>query len=102
MSRFDRAGSRARKGSKVRLGVEKMCHDDLHDTIGDIVRRAQFGENCGPWIDVPAPIRLQWRNLADRIMRSLAAAGIELSTHQPARLKSAVTDSDQHSIEDTS
>lgn len=93
MSRFDGAGSRARKGIEDPTpGVGNTGHEDLQDMIGDIVRRAQFGENCGSWSDVPAPIRLHWRNLSDRIMRSLAAAGIELSTHQPTSLDNR----DQH------
>ncbi len=96
MNRFDDAGSRASKRIEGQaFGVGSMPNGDLRDVIGDAVRRAQFGENCGPWIDVPEPIQIQWRNFADRIMRSLAAAGIELSTHQPTRLKSAATDGDQ-------
>lgn len=72
-----------------------MSHFDFRDVFGDVMRRAQFGENCEPWIDVPEPIQVQWRNYADRVMRSLAAAGIELSTQQPAQLKSATTDADR-------
>ena len=71
-----------------------MSHCDVRDVFGDVMRRAQFGENCGPWIDVPEPMQAQWRNYADRIIRSLAAAGIELSTRRPAHLKSEATDGD--------
>lgn len=60
-----------------------MSHRNIRDVVGDVMRRAQFGEKCEPWIDVPAPIQAQWRNYADRFMRSLASAGIELATRQP-------------------
>lgn len=39
-------------------------------------------------------MQVQWRNYADRIMRSLAAAGIELITRDPAEQKSAEVDGD--------
>jgi hypothetical protein len=71
-----------------------MPHCDVRDIFGDVMRRVQFGENCGPWIDVPEPIQVHWRNYADRIMQSLAVAGIELSTCKPARRKSAASKRD--------
>lgn len=72
-----------------------MSHFDIRDVFGDVMRRVQFGENCEPWNKCPEPIQAQWRNYADRMIRSLAAAGIDLSIHQQGRLKSAVTDGDQ-------
>lgn len=72
-----------------------MSNSDVRDIIGDIMRRAQFGENCESWGEVPAPMQVQWRNYADRIMRSLAAAGIELSTRKPIKAESAGVDEDQ-------
>lgn len=66
-----------------------MSHRNIRDVVGDVMRRAQFGEKCEPWIDVPEPIQVQWRNYADRIMRSLASAGIELAPRQPTSPKSA-------------
>jgi hypothetical protein len=68
---------------------------DIRDIFGDVMRRVQFGENCEPWIDVPEPIQAQWLNYADRIMRSLADAGIELSTREPAKRGLATTFPDQ-------
>ena len=72
-----------------------MSHCDVRDVFGDVMRRAQFGENCGQWMDLPEPMQVQWRNYADRIMRSLAAAGIELSTRRPTRSKSEASDGDR-------
>ena len=66
-----------------------MPHFDIRDVFGDVMRRVQFGENCEPWTNCPEPIQAQWRNYADRTIRSLAAAGIELSIQQQTRLKSA-------------
>ncbi len=71
-----------------------MTNSDVREIFGDVMRRAQFGENCEPWIDGPPPMQVQWRNYADRIMRSLAAAGIELITRDPAEQKSAEVDGD--------
>lgn len=69
-----------------------MSQRDVRDVVGDVMRRAQFGENCEPWIDVPEAIQVHWRNYADRILRSLAGAGLELSTRQPPQAKSTVDD----------
>jgi len=72
-----------------------MSQGDVRDIFGDVIRRVQFGENCEPWTEVPPPMQVQWRNYADRIMRSLAAAGIELSTRDPAEYRTGGTDGDQ-------
>jgi hypothetical protein len=57
-----------------------MSNRGMNDVLGDALRRAQFGEECQPWREVPEPIRTQWRNYADRLMRTLTAAGVQLST----------------------
>ncbi|MFD2183696.1 hypothetical protein [Rhodoplanes azumiensis] len=57
-----------------------MADRGVIDVVGDALRRAQFGNECEPWPELPEPMRVQWRNYADRLMRTLAAAGITLST----------------------
>ena len=71
-----------------------MSQSDVRDIFGDVMRRAQFGENCEPWIDVPPPMQVQWRNYADRILRSLAAAGIELTTRDASEQRSGEVNGD--------
>lgn len=57
-----------------------MADRGVIDVVGDALRRAQFGNECEPWPELPEPMRVQWRNYADRLVRTLAAAGITLST----------------------
>lgn len=56
-----------------------MAHRGLVDVLGDALRRAQFGNDCEPWPELPEPIRVQWRNYADRLMRTLTAAGVQIT-----------------------
>lgn len=61
-----------------------MADRGVIDVIGDALRRAQFGDECEPWPDVPEPIRAQWRNYANRLIRTLSTAGVTVTTSSAA------------------